>query len=347
MRTPRFELSKSKVLEQFNIVERLSDLVSYSSKTNPKVSAILEQNTASMFSLHSRNELKNIKDKSRVIFLAQGWNHQQISDLLEIGIRWFVVDNETDLNKILDFLSQDNTDQKISLLLRVTLKENTLKTEKHYLFGMKTNLIEKRIIEIRGNPIINQKLNSLGIHFHRKSQNISEWNLKFELENMFNESFFEKINFINIGGGIPSLYANTNLKVFTGIFRKIKDLQEWLNSKGIRMITEPGRFISAPAGRLITKIIGIHENTLIVNASVYNGDLDALIVPVRLLVEGEGSGKNYIIKGVTPCSMDIFRYRVYLPEKNIGDEIVFLNAGAYNFSSNFCDLDQVPTEVVE
>ena len=77
---------------------------------------------------------------------------------------------------------------------------------------------------------------------------------------------------------------------------------------------------------------------------MYNSDTDAFVVPAKLLVEGEGSGQAYVIKGVTPCSMDIFRYRVYLSE--VKDEIVFLNAGAYNFSTDFCDLEKLETEVV-
>ncbi|MCK5140452.1 MAG: decarboxylase, partial [Thermodesulfovibrionia bacterium] len=111
-----------------------------------------------------------------------------------------------------------------------------------------------------------------------------------------------------------------------------------------------GRFIAASPVKLETRIVSIHENNIIVNASIYNSDLDALIVPVKLLVGNElkkGEGKPYAIKGITPCSMDLFRYRVYLKNPKIGDKIIFLNAGAYNFSSDFCDLEEVETEVVE
>jgi ornithine decarboxylase len=83
---------------------------------------------------------------------------------------------------------------------------------------------------------------------------------------------------------------------------------------------------------------------------VYNSDLDALIVPVKLLVEDEldkGKGKPYAVKGVTPCSMDLFRYKVYLDNPKVGDNIVFLNAGAYNFSSKFCNLDEIETEIID
>jgi len=53
-----------------------------------------------------------------------------------------------------------------------------------------------------------------------------------------------------------------------------------------------------------------------------------------------------LIKGKTPCSLDIFRYKVNLPEVKVGDKIIFLNAGAYNFSTNFCRLNELKTEIV-
>ncbi len=57
-------------------------------------------------------------------------------------------------------------------------------------------------------------------------------------------------------------------------------------------------------------------------------------------------GKSYVIKGITPCSLDIFRYKVYLKDPKIGDELVFLNAGAYNFSSDFCDLEKIESKII-
>jgi ornithine decarboxylase len=97
-----------------------------------------------------------------------------------------------------------------------------------------------------------------------------------------------------------------------------------------------------------TKIIGIYENNIIVDASVYNSDLDALIVPVKLKVEGElEKGTPYVIKGVTPCSLDLFRYRVYLENPKVGDELTFLNAGAYNFTTDFCNLEKLENEILK
>ena len=68
--------------------------------------------------------------------------------------------------------------------------------------------------------------------------------------------------------------------------------------------------------------------------------MDTFVAHIRLLVEGEQeNGYAYIIKGITPDSLDIFRYNVYLKEKpKVGDKIVFLNAGAYNYSSNYFNI---------
>jgi ornithine decarboxylase len=343
---PKFTISKSKVLNQYHQVKQLVDFVSYSSKTNQVVTKILEEEVDCMFSVHSVNELKHNQDLSRVIFLAQGWNEKEIKSLVEKKVSWFVVDNESDLDVLLSFLEKNET--KINLLLRLKLKELSVRTERYFVFGMTSAVINKRVKELRNNSNINQ----LGIHFHRKTQNMAEWKLQYELSNILEEDVLEMIDLINIGGGLPSEYANTNVKVLPGIFNKITELKQWLHQKEIQLMIEPGRFIAAPAGRLITRIVGIHENNIIVNASVYNANMDAVIVPVKLLVDGELNKEDvnnqpYIIKGITPCSMDLFRYRVYLDNPQVGDQLVFLNAGAYNFTTNFCDLEEIETEVVE
>ncbi|MBT3297444.1 decarboxylase [archaeon] len=343
-----FEISKSKVLSQFDIVAKHCDIVSYSSKTNPLVTGILEKNKDCMFSIHLENELVNIKDKSKVLFLAQAWNENEILELLKLGVNKFAVDNMHDLTILEDLLSKKLEIRIETLFLRLKLKERTIRTEKYFVFGISSENIDLKIKKLRNNL----QIVKLGLHFHRKTQNMAEWNYGFELAELFDDEFFNCIDFVNMGGGLPAAYANTNIRLLKGIFTKIDQFREWLSKNNIKLIIEPGRFIAAPAGKLITKVIAIDSGNITVNASVYNTDMDALIVPVKLLVENELSknteeSKQYVIKGITPCSLDLFRYRVYLKEVKIGDELVFLNAGAYNFSSNFCNLNVPGVKVVE
>ncbi len=339
----KFVISKSKVLEQYDLLENLGDVVSYSSKTNQDVTKILEKETDCLFSVHLTNELVHVKNMSRVIFLSQGWERKLVNDLLSEGVRHFIVDNESDLDVLENVL--ENYDEKVVVFLRVKLKERSLRTERYFVFGMGAEVVNKRIASLKekfGDNV------SLGVHFHRKTQNMSEWNLQYELENILGEKNLEIIDFINIGGGIPSEYANTNMDVIDSIFKKIKELRCWLKGLGIKLMIEPGRFIAAPAGKLICKIINIYDNNIVVDVSVYNSDMDALIVPVKLKIEGElEKGEGYVVKGVTPCSMDLFRYRVYLDNPKVGDGLVFLNAGAYNFSTDFCDLKKLDVEIID
>ncbi len=352
MSSSRFLLSKSKVLEQYKKVKSLCDVVSYSSKTNQLITKILEEETESMFSVHFVNELKHINDLSRVLFLAQGWNEGDIEKLITKGIKSFTVDNEPDLDVLLRFL--ENRETKINLQLRLKLKENTLKTERYFVFGMSSEIINKRVREIKSNERLLSRINQLGLHFHRKTQNMAEWNYKYEIFNLIEEDVLKMIDVVNIGGGLPSDYTNTNVEVISTIITKIEEFKNNLKEHDIKLMIEPGRFIAAAPCELCTTIIGIHDNNIIVNASVYNSDMDALVVPVKLLVKGELTKeeanekvKPFVIKGITPCSLDLFRYRVYLKEPKVGDKIVFLNAGAYNFTTNFCDLDEIETEIIE
>jgi ornithine decarboxylase len=224
------------------------------------------------------------------------------------------------------------------------MKEHTIKTEKHFVFGMYSKQINELIPKLRKNI----KISKLGIHFHRKTQNISEWSLKDELMDVVEEETLKSIDMVNIGGGIPVRYKNYNVDVIPYIFDKIKELKEWLNGKNIEMIIEPGRFIAAPCIKLETEIIGIYDHNILINCSVYNSALDTFVAHTRLLVEGElEKGTPYTIKGCTPDSMDVFRYRVYLDNPKVGDKIVFINAGAYNHCTDFCNLDKLETVIAD
>ncbi len=334
----KFILNKKKVIEQYKVLKEVCDEIVYSLKTNNGVGEVLENETNCKFAVHTKKELLKIKDKKRAWFFAQAWNHEEINSLIN-EVYGFVIDNETDLKTLLEYLSENNV--KINLALRMRLRENTIHTGKHFVFGMFSEQIKKYIDELRNN----KKIIELGIHFHRKTQNVSEWNLIFELEDALGKNTLEKIDFLNIGGGIPWNYRNYNMNVLPEIFNKIKDLRKWFKGK---LYIEPGRFIAAPSVKLETEIKSIDKNNITVDCSVFNAAMDTFILNIRLIVEGEvDKGEEYTIKGITPDSLDIFRYKVKLKNKpKIGDKIVFLDAGAYNFHCDFCGLNKIEMVLV-
>jgi len=324
----KFILSKKIALEQLDMIKSLADEVSYSVKTNLEVAKVLENQC--FMSVHSIQNLELLENKEKVWFFLQG--NKEIPK----EVNNFVADNENDLKLLL------KENRKINLLLRMKLREHTIHTGKHFVFGFSTSRVNELLKELRGN----NNIEKLGIHFHRKTQNVSEWNLKEELEDSIED--FSLIDLVNIGGGIPAEYKNFRTEVKNHIFDKIKELRTFLNEKNIKMIVEPGRAIAAPSVKLECEVINVYDNNVIVSASVYNSAMDTFVAHIRLLVENEKEeGHHYTIKGFTPDSLDIFRYKVYFnKELKVGDKIVFLNAGAYNYSSNYFNLDKVETEIV-
>jgi len=337
----RFVLSKSKLLERYEFLEGICPNISYSLKTNPEAGKLLEEETDCLFSVHTIEGLSDIKDLSRVLFLAEAFSEEVLADLFDKGIKNFVVDNESDLEIFLKFL--DKKSIKTNLLLRMKFQETTVYKGRYFLFGMDAKTINKWIPKLREN----ENIEKLGIHFHRQTQNKGNWSLKYILEESLSKETIKSINTVNIGGGIPVKYKNTTDSNLDYIIEKIGELKTWLKSNNIEMILEPGRPLAAPPVRLEAIITSVSGRNITLDCSVYNTSMDTIIVPFKMLVEGEGNGDSYIIKGCTPCSMDIFRYDVKLKNPRVGDKITFLNAGAYNFTTTFCNLKKPDTVVVD
>lgn len=332
---PYFLLSKSKVLEQYNKLASLGLHVSYSFKTNPEVAKVLESTVNCDFSCHTIKPIDIIKDSNKVWFFPQGWNKDDLKALLKKGVNKFVIDNIGDL-KILDGITE-----KITLLFRIKMKEHTIHTGKYFVYGFDTESANKLIIEYSKKPFIKE----LGIHFHRKTENVSEWSIKEELIDSI--STWDKIKIVNIGGGLPIKYSNVKDFNIDYILSKVVELRDFLKTKKIQLMVEPGRFISGPSVKLVTQVTNLVNNTVFLNCSVYNTFPDTIIYGLKLPVEGEGTGTTYLIKGCTACSLDIFRYKVSLPSVKIGDTITFENAGAYNFYTDFMWLDKPETKITE
>ena len=346
MSEAKFILSRKKVLEQYYFLKKLGVKVSYSYKTNKEVGDVLQDLTDCDFSIHNFEEIEKIKRKDKIWFFAQAWSKENLKEILEKGTINFVIDNEIDLNLLLETISERKI--KVNLLLRMKFKEHRISSGKYFVYGMESSKINEIIKKIKNNPFIDK----LGIHIHRKSQNTSEWSIINEIKDSLSKENLSRINIINLGGGIPVNYKSHSVDVLPYITEKIKEAVSFLKEHEIETFIEPGRFISAPSVKLETEIIQIYERIIVLNCSIYNSAIDTVITNIRLLIENElpdeeSSGEYYLLKGNTPTRDDIFRYKVKLKNPRTGDKIIFLNAGAYNWTSDFCCLKKLKTEIVE
>jgi len=341
---PKFILSKQKLLEQTKLLTDLDLKISYSYKTNREVGNILQKTAPEVeFSIHAEEEIERIKDKSKISFFTQAESTEELEKIISKGIINFVVDNEVDLERILEAAK----DTKINLSLRMKFQEHRIGTGKYFVYGMPSRRINEIISEIKNN----QNIKELGVHIHRKSQNTSEWEIEEEIEDSLTEESLERIDTINFGGGLPVEYRSYTNKAMPYIFQKLKNAKEFLDKHNIKTIIEPGRFLAAPCIKLETEIIQIQNKNLIINTTIYNCALDNILTGTKMLVENEipedKDGQHYLIKGNSPTRDDIFRYKVKLKNPKVGDKITFLNAGAYNYTTDFFGYKKLKTEIIE
>ncbi|MBT7102366.1 decarboxylase [archaeon] len=339
---PKFILSKQILKQQ---VETLTDLglkVSYSYKTNREVGNILQETSPEVdFSIHAKDEIKEIKDKSKISFFTQAESIEELKQIIQEGITTFVVDNELDLKNLLEAATTP-----INLSLRMKFQEHRIGSGKYFVYGMPSRKVNEIISQIKDNP----NINNLGIHIHRKSQNTSEWEIQEELEDSLAKESLERINSVNLGGGLPTKYRSYTSKVMPYIFQKLTNAKNFLDNHNIQTTIEPGRFLAAPCIKLETEIIQVQEKNLIINTTIYNCALDNTLTNTKMLIEQEldenQDGQYFLIKGNSPTRDDIFRYKVKLQNPKVGDKITFLNAGAYNYTTDFFGYKKLATEII-
>ena len=106
----KFILSQKAVLEQYSKLKDLGADISYSYKTNREVGNVLQELAECSdcsFSLHNIEEIGMIKIRNKIFFFPQAWRKEEIRQIIQMGVRMFVIDNEVDLKELTDFLSKD------------------------------------------------------------------------------------------------------------------------------------------------------------------------------------------------------------------------------------------------
>lgn len=342
---PYFTLSKQKLLSQLKILTDLNLEISYSYKTNRQIGDVLQDSSQVYFSIHAEEEITMIKDKSKISFFTQAESIEELTSIIKQGITTFVIDNTIDLENLLQ--AAHTCEQKINISIRMKFQEHRIGTGKYFVYGLPSAKVNELIQKLANNP----NINTLGIHIHRKSQNTSEWEIVEELKDSIDEDTLKIISSVNLGGGLPVQYKSYTNSTLPYILQKLKNAYEFLSKHDIKTIIEPGRFLAAPPIKLHTNIIQIQDSTIILNTTIYNCALDTILTETKMLAKEEVSdheeGDYYLIKGNSPTRDDIFRYKIKLKNPRIGDKITFINAGAYNYTTDFFGYKKLETKIVE
>jgi ornithine decarboxylase len=246
------------------------------------------------------------------------------------GLETFVVDNPEEVKKLTRY-----SDKKLKLLVRFRIRVNTnAVVNLQYKFGCKVEEVVPlaRLIEQTGHEFY-------GLCFHIGSQCIySENYIKAiaSAHRLINKLDLAGFNtrLLDIGGGFPVEYVQP-LPSIEEFCRPIARALDKHIRPGIKVISEPGRFIAASPVTLICSVVGKSyrdgkiwyylDDGLY---STFSGIVyDHCQYPV--ITNREGETRLSVLAGPTCDSFDVMYDGLMIPEHEVGDRIMFMATGAY------------------
>jgi len=282
----------------------------------------------------------------RIVYSGVGKSPEEIRYALESGILCFNVESLPELAAIDQIADRLGTVAKVSLRINPDVESNTHEYTstgtKETKFGISYDSALDCYRELRKF----QNLKAYGIDTHIGSQvtELEPFVLAVkrlaELFVRLQEEGFQ-LEAIDIGGGLGIRYHDESPP---SLAEYAEALLPILKPLSCRVILEPGRYISGPAGLLLTRMIYFKE-TGVRNFAVVDAGMNDLLRPSlydayhQVLPVLESSGKTVKMDVVGPiCETgDWLAKDRLLPRLDQGDLLALLNAGAYSFtmSSNY------------
>ncbi len=152
-----------------------------------------------------------------------------------------------------------------------------------------------------------------------------------------------ELEHLDLGGGLGVTYNDEQPEQPDQLATAIAAvLQEHGVTKKYRLMAEPGRYLTANAGTLLTKVLYLkQEDSTSPTFAIVDAAMNDLIRPalysakhriVTLDEAANSSQKTYEVVGPVCESGDFLGHEVPLPKLDEGDRLALLSAGAYGFS---------------
>ena len=312
----------------------------YAVKTNPneKIIKYIGNCGIDKFDVASINEIKLIKKvfpRARSYYMNTIKSREHIKEAyFNYNVRDFALDTKDELQKIIE--ATDNAKDLI-LYIRVSVSNEHAEIDLSQKFGA---LPSEALGLLR---LAKATAAKVGLSFHVGSQCMHPISYAKGIRDIGNIIKKTKIipNFINIGGGFPSIYPDLNPQPLENYLNEIKKTFEnlKLDSKP-ELMCEPGRALVAESGSSLVKVVLRKKQKLYINDGTYGSLFDAgvpnFVLPTKMIPNGRIISKKltaYSFYGPTCDSIDYMKGPFILPN-NIkeGDYIEIGQLGAYSLT---------------
>ncbi|MDB0046283.1 type III PLP-dependent enzyme [Candidatus Pelagibacter sp.] len=314
--------------------------VLYAVKTNPhpEVLKTIVESGIENFDVASIQEIKDIRainPNAKCSYMHTVKSRESIKEAyFNYNVKAFSLDTKDELIKIIETTNQA---KDLELFVRVAVSNEHAEIDLSKKFGASTSEATGLL------RLTKQYAKKIGLSFHVGSQCMHPISYTKGIADIGNIIKKTKIvpDYINIGGGFPTIYPDLVPQSLDNYFEEIKKgLVNLKLEKLPEILCEPGRALVAESGSTIVRVNLRKKQKLYINDGTYGSLFDAgtpnIVYPSRLIKNGKIISKKltaFDFYGPTCDSMDYMKGPFLLPN-NIkeNDYIELGQLGAYGLT---------------
>ena len=359
--TPFYVYSQKSITNAYNKIKNsLNAEIFFSVKANSNLAILsIMKSLGAGAGVVSAGELERAINAgiahSKIIFEGVGKSINDVEYAINNNIRQINIESIEELNMIEELGKSLRQKVNIGIRLNPDIDGKTLdkistgrKTDK---FGIPFDTIPDVCSKIKKLEWVNLK----GISSHIGSQ-IYDLNIfekvfkKMKQATEIIEANDVLIDYLDLGGGFGVIYNNEKEVDFKKLSTLIKKI--FINTK-YNISVEPGRYLVANAGILVTKILTSKTNGSI-NFLITDAGMQTLLRPAMynafhniIPLKQSNNKKKYTIAGPICESSDVLVNNIDLPVQQTGNYLAVCDTGAYGFvmASNY-NTRSMPAEIL-
>ena len=353
--TPLLVLDPARLAEQYRVLRRaLPDVRPYYAvkALSHRAALAAVRDEGGFFDVASPREVALVAEQGvapdRCIYTHPVKKPVDVAAAVRRGIRTFVFDNERELEKF------GGLEDRVELLLRLEYRTPQALIDLSYKYGARP---DEALDLLRAAQ--RRSLQVTGLSFHPGSQLASVEPLLQDIQHaaMLIDCLADvdaHLDVLDIGGGLPVPYdaAVPHLDSFvSAIAEEIRPLTR----RGIQVISEPGRFVAAPAMLAVAGVVGVtrrggmpwyylDDGLYGSFSNVMSDHVHPTIYAYDAVLEEQKAFPS-VLAGPTCDSTDVITTRAMLPPLDVGDLVVAPFMGAYT-SVTACEFNGLPKATV-
>jgi diaminopimelate decarboxylase len=347
--TPAFIYSYKTLADHFLKLRKafspVDALICYSIKSNSNIAVVRAlQKLGSGFDVVSGGELFRAcaagADPKKIVFAGVGKSREEIEFALRKRILFFTVESGQELETIAEVAGEMGAVAPVALRVNPDVDPQThqyISTgKKENKFGLDFKLAYDLYRDISGMKTVK----AVGVHMHIGSQITAVDPYLAALDKMapFIESLKPlkiDLKYFDIGGGLGIIYHGETPQTADSFAREVLPRLKKLD---LKIVIEPGRFISGNAGILAARVRYVKKagkHFVIVDAGMNDLIRPSLYSAYHeILPLNRMTGRKVPTDVVGPIceSGDFFAKDRMMPDVKPGDYVAVMSAGAYGFS---------------